>query len=99
MVFIELPKLESIELIKFTRNVGRAKMFKLNSKSKTAELLEKFAFEVATRRIDKGIGNETVQNAVIICCQEIHQLSKPQHLIFCQPRILPVPPCMMEYIL
>ena len=41
-------------------------MFKLNSESKTAELLEKFAFEVATRRIDKGIGNETVQEYIVV---------------------------------
>ena len=51
-VFRELPKLESAGLIKFTRHVGRAKMFKLNPESKSARLLEKFTFEVAKRRID-----------------------------------------------
>lgn len=63
-VFRELPKLESAGLIKFTRNVGRAKMFKLDPESEAAKLLEKFVFEVATRRIDGVLAKETMQERI-----------------------------------
>lgn len=65
-VFRELPKLESAGLIKFTRNVGRAKMFKLDSESETAKLLEKFAFGVAARKIDEGLANQTIQERMTV---------------------------------
>ena len=57
----ELPKFESAGLIKFTRNVGRAKMFRLDPESETTRLLEKFVFGVATRMIDVALANEAVQ--------------------------------------
>ena len=60
-VFRELPKLESAGLIKFTRNVGRAKMFKLDPESEASKLLEKFVFEVATVLVNKTIQEHTLQ--------------------------------------
>ena len=48
-VFRELPKMESAGLVKFTRNVGRAKMFKLDPESNAGSLLEKFVFEIAEK--------------------------------------------------
>lgn len=60
-VFRELPKLESAGLVKFTRNVGRAKMFKLDPESIAGKLLEKLVFEIATTRTDSLLSNETIQ--------------------------------------
>lgn len=61
-VFRELPKLESAGLIKSAGNAGRAKMFRLDPESEAARLLEKFVFEVATRRVGRTIANETMQD-------------------------------------
>ena len=61
-VFRELPKFESAGLIKFTRNVGRAKMFRLNPESEAVKFLEKFVFKVATERIDGTLANKTTQS-------------------------------------
>ena len=68
-VFRELPKFESAGLIKFTRNVGRAKMFKLDPESEAAKLLEKFVFEVATRRIDRVLAKETMQERIDVATE------------------------------
>ena len=43
-VFRELPKLESAGLVKFTRNVGRAKMFRLESRIRTGKTVRKICF-------------------------------------------------------
>jgi len=48
----ELPKFASAGIIKFTRNVGRAKMYKLDQNSEIARYLEQFVFAAATRRIE-----------------------------------------------
>ena len=60
-VFREIPKMESVGLIKLTRNVGRAKMFKLNPESKAAKFLEQFAFEIAGKRIENSLTAEMMQ--------------------------------------
>ena len=60
-VFREIPKMESVGLVKFTRNVGRAKMFKLNPESKATKLLEQFAFEIADKRIENALADEMMQ--------------------------------------
>ncbi len=39
-------------------------MFKLDPESEAAQLLEKFVFEVATRRIDGALANETMQERI-----------------------------------
>lgn len=62
-----IPKLESVELISYTRRVGRAKMYRLNQYSKVAKALRQFVFEVATKRIDDALGNEqTLQERITI---------------------------------
>ena len=63
-VFREIPKMESVGLVKFTRNVGRAKMFKLNPESKAAKLLEQFAFEIADKRIENTLADEMMQERI-----------------------------------
>ena len=64
-VFREIPKFESIGLIKFTRNVGRAKMFKLNPESEVAKYLEKLVFEIASRRIENVVTErKTIQEPI-----------------------------------
>ncbi len=68
-VFRELPKFQSAGLIKFTRNVGRAKMFKLDPESEAAKLLERFVFEVATRRIDGVLAKETMQERIDVATE------------------------------
>lgn len=51
-VYREIPKLESVGLLLHTRKVGRAKMYRLNMKSKIAPILVKLAYEVGSNRID-----------------------------------------------
>ena len=41
------PELEKIELVAYTRNVGKAKMYKLNLKNPIARRLVKFDFEIS----------------------------------------------------
>jgi hypothetical protein len=50
-VIKELPKLEALGLIKHTRKVGRAKMYKLDIYSPTAKALQQFAFLLAEKDI------------------------------------------------
>ena len=62
----EIPKFESIGLVAFTRNVGRAKMYKLNANSKAARHLQQFTFDIATKSIDSAIStNESRQEKLI----------------------------------
>jgi DNA-binding MarR family transcriptional regulator len=48
-----LNKLEQLELIKKTRNVGNSQMYKYNTENKAAMLLEKFALEIAGQEAQK----------------------------------------------
>jgi hypothetical protein len=49
----EIEKLEQIGLIKQTRTVGQAQMFKLNTENPAAVLLRKFALEIAGQEAQK----------------------------------------------
>lgn len=60
-VFRELPKFESAGIIKFTRNVGRAKMYRLDQNSEIAKYLEQFVFAAATKRIEASMKESEVQ--------------------------------------
>ncbi len=51
----ELPKFESAGIVKFTRNVGRAKMYRLDQNSDIAKYLEQFVFATATKRIEASM--------------------------------------------
>lgn len=51
-VIKDLPKLEALGLIKHTRKVGRAKMYKLDIYSPTAKALQQFAFLLAEKDIE-----------------------------------------------
>ena len=44
---IALKKLEKLELVKFTRNVGHADMYKYYTESENAQLLKKFTTKTA----------------------------------------------------
>jgi hypothetical protein len=48
-----IKKLEQIELIKKTRTVGRAQMYQYNTENKAAQLLQKFAIELACQEAQK----------------------------------------------
>ncbi|MFB3889368.1 MAG: hypothetical protein ACE14S_07745 [Candidatus Bathyarchaeia archaeon] len=48
-----IDKLERLELIKRTRNVGRAQMYQYNTQNPAAQLLQKFALELAGQEAQK----------------------------------------------
>jgi len=49
----EIAKLEELGLIRQTRTVGHAQMFKLNTENPAATLLRKFALEIAGQEAQK----------------------------------------------
>ncbi len=49
----QLAKFESAGLVKFTRYVGRAKMYRLDANSPTANTLQQHAFSLAEKDIEK----------------------------------------------
>jgi MarR-like DNA-binding transcriptional regulator SgrR of sgrS sRNA len=51
-VIKELAKFELTGLVKFTRNVGRAKMYRLDVNSQTAKALQQLAFALAEKDIE-----------------------------------------------
>jgi len=55
----EIQKLEELQLIKQTRTVGHAKMYKLNTENPNANLLQKFAIDVAYQECQKIAEQET----------------------------------------
>jgi predicted AAA+ superfamily ATPase len=60
-VYREIPKLESIGLLSHTRKVGRAKMYRLNMKSKITPILVKLAYEVGSNRIDNILKEQKIK--------------------------------------
>jgi len=63
----EIEKLEKLQLIKQTRTVGHAKMYKLNTENPNANLLQKFALDLAYQECQKiaqqELAKEETQNA------------------------------------
>ena len=49
----EIKKLENLSLIKQTRTVGHAQMYRLNAGNPTAQLLAKLALQLASTEIDQ----------------------------------------------
>ena len=49
----EIEKLKNLNLIKQTRTVGHAQMYKLNTDNPTAQLLAKLALQLASTEIDQ----------------------------------------------
>ena len=49
----EIKKLENLNLIKQTRTVGQAQMYRLNTGNPTAQLLAKLALQLASTEIDQ----------------------------------------------
>ena len=49
------PKLEKMKLVKYTRNVGRAKMYKLNTENKIVQNLIKFADSIVRDYTEENI--------------------------------------------
>ncbi|MGH9992064.1 MAG: hypothetical protein ACREBU_10915 [Nitrososphaera sp.] len=64
-VFRELPKFEDAGIIKFTRNVGRAKMYRFNQHSDVAKYLEQFVFSAATKRIEASSMEDSEKESTI----------------------------------
>jgi hypothetical protein len=57
--------------VAFTRNVGRAKMYKSNPNSKAAKHLQQFVFDIATRSINNVLNNaETRQTKITLDAKE-----------------------------
>jgi len=56
-----LDKLEQLELIKKTRNVGKAQMYQYNTQNPAAQLLQKFALELAGQEAQKIADAEIVK--------------------------------------
>ena len=54
----EIPKLESLRLVEYTRTVGKAKMHKLEKRWKTGFYLEKLALALAGTEIEKMLPKE-----------------------------------------
>ena len=57
----EIKKLEKLNLIKQTRNVGHAQMYKLNTENPAAQLLSKFALKVASTEVDHELALQEKQ--------------------------------------
>ncbi len=53
-----IHKMESQEVFKHIRDVGRSKMYQFDDKSQQGKSIEKMAFEIAKRRIYKTIGQQ-----------------------------------------
>ena len=57
----EIPKFEQLGLIKFTRRVGRAKMYRLDPHSEASKSLQQLVYDISTRRNDIVIQNNDLQ--------------------------------------
>jgi DNA-binding transcriptional ArsR family regulator len=55
---IAINKLEKLELIKKTRNVGNSEMYKYNTDNPVAMLLNKYAVELAFQEAEKTVKKE-----------------------------------------
>jgi hypothetical protein len=67
----EITKLEKLELIKQTRTVGHAQMYKLNTENPAAQLLRKFAIELTGQEAQKIADQE-------IAKEEATKTAKPK---------------------
>lgn len=63
------PKLESMQIVVHTRNVGKAKMYKLNTKNKIVRDLIKFADVIVKDYTHKNILKEKSKKRVPISMQ------------------------------
>lgn len=57
-VLREIEKLENLKLIKQTRRVGHAQMYKLNTDNPTTQLLAKFGLQIASRDIELELSRQ-----------------------------------------
>jgi len=72
---IALEKLEKIELVKHTRNIGAAHMYQYNTENKLATDLSKFARNVACQEFEKFAATETAKTEQVT--QEIETIAIP----------------------
>jgi len=61
---IAIQKLEKLELIKKTRTVGNSQMYKYNTDSKAAMLLNKFTLELAGQEAQKIADQEIAKEPI-----------------------------------
>jgi len=54
----EITKLEKLDIIKRTRNVGHAQMYKLNTENPATQLLSKFALKIASTEVDHELARQ-----------------------------------------
>lgn len=57
----EVRKLEEQDLIINSRNVGKAKMYKLNLESESIHSISKLVMGITTKRIEESIMNENIE--------------------------------------
>jgi hypothetical protein len=57
----EIEKLEKLQLIKQTRSVGHAKMYKLNTENPITSLLQKFTLDLAYQECQKTLQEEPAE--------------------------------------
>ena len=60
----ELTKLEEQNLIKKTRTIGNAQMYKINTENPAVQLLIKFKFELARQEAQKIADQETAKEPI-----------------------------------
>ena len=71
-----IEKLERLEIIKKTRTVGRAQMYRYNTEKQTAQLLQKFALDLAYQECQKIAESEIAKEE-----QAKQQVNPPAALI------------------
>ena len=71
-----IDKLEKLELIRKTRTVGRAQMYKYNTEKQPAQLLQKFALDLAYQECQKIAEVEIAKEE-----QAKQQVNPPETLI------------------
>jgi len=81
---IALEKLEKLELIKKTRNIGNSQMYKYNTENPVAMMLKKFSLDLAFQECQKIANQEDTKTAV-----ENQQIETSPNPHFLEDRSIP----------
>jgi hypothetical protein len=68
----EIEKLERLNLIRQTRSVGHAQMYKLNTENPATDFLRKFAFQVASVEIDQELARQEKEKQIALKTETIN---------------------------
>jgi predicted transcriptional regulator len=64
--FREIPKFEQLGLVKFTRRVGRAKMYKLDPDSEVSKSLQRLVYDISTKRNENSVQDSSLDQKKIV---------------------------------